>query len=278
MTTEKKTTEIAVVDQVSAKVAVLQKSQGLVLPQNYAMGNALRSAWLILQEQDLSKCTQPSIANALLDMVIQGLSPVKKQCYFITYGNKLVCMRSYFGAMAMAKEKGGAKEVYAEVVYKDDRFSYEIVKGNKINPKHEQKPDNIGGPIEYAYCVIEYEDDRPDYLEVMTMEQIHKSWKKSKMSPDSETSTHKQFPDQMCKRTVINRACKVLINSSSDDDLFLKSFNRGDDISAEYQLEEGVEANADGEIIEIEGEAVTSETDENPLATGQADGKTKALF
>lgn len=32
----------------------------------------------------LTVCTKDSIANSLLDMVVQALNPVKKQCYFIT--------------------------------------------------------------------------------------------------------------------------------------------------------------------------------------------------
>jgi recombination protein RecT len=38
----------------------------------------------------LQACTRDSIANALLDMAVQGLNPAKKQGYFIAYGKQLV--------------------------------------------------------------------------------------------------------------------------------------------------------------------------------------------
>src|SRR3990167_5548127 len=70
----------------------------LHLPHDYSPENAMKSAWLVLQTvQDkdykpaLQTCTPESICNALMSMVIQGLNPDKKQCYFIVYGKALVC-------------------------------------------------------------------------------------------------------------------------------------------------------------------------------------------
>jgi len=95
------------VDIVAAKVREFQERGELDLPPNYSPENAMKSAWLILQntfdknkKPVLHACTKDSIANSLLDMIVQGLNPAKKQCYFIAYGNQLVCQRSYFGTMA----------------------------------------------------------------------------------------------------------------------------------------------------------------------------------
>lgn len=73
-----------VVDNVLAKITKFEETGELVLPSNYSAANALKSAWLILQETVdrnnrpvLETCSKESIANALLDMVVQGLSPVK---------------------------------------------------------------------------------------------------------------------------------------------------------------------------------------------------------
>ena len=79
-----------VVDSVLAKINTFEESGELKLPANYSAPNALKSAWLILQDAVdknnqpvLVSCTRESIANSLLSMVVQGLSPVKNQCYFI---------------------------------------------------------------------------------------------------------------------------------------------------------------------------------------------------
>lgn len=259
-----------VVDVVTERVRKFMEHGELDLPPNYSPENALKSAWLILQStQDKDKrpalevCTKDSIANALLDMVVQGLNPAKKQGYFIVYGNKLVFQRSYFGSMAVAKEAAGARDIYAQVVYKGDEFLYEINRGRKKVLKHVQNIDNVDpANIIAAYCVIEFGDERPDYTEIMTINQIRKAWSKSKMNPDKEGSTHKEFPDQMAMKTVINRACKAYINSSDDSNLVLKRhFNRTDEELVEQEVADEINANANGEYIDVEYK-VNTETGE----------------
>lgn len=98
------------VDVVAEKVRQFQERGEIHFPANYSPENAMKSAWLLLQTvQDknykpaLETCTKDSIANSLLDMVVQGLNPAKKQGYFIVYGTKLTFQRSYFGTMAVTK-------------------------------------------------------------------------------------------------------------------------------------------------------------------------------
>lgn len=93
-----------ITDNVLNKVRKFQQDGQIYFPNNYSPENALKSAWLKLQEVKdkngklaLDVCTKPSIANALLNMIIQGLNPMKNQCYFIPFGNQLTLMRSYFG-------------------------------------------------------------------------------------------------------------------------------------------------------------------------------------
>ena len=217
------------------------------------------SAWLVLQETVdknkfpvLQSCTRVSIVNSLLDMVIQGLNPSKKQCYFIAYGKKLSCMRSYFGSMAIVKNLAGAKDVYAEMIYAGDEFKYEIINGNKKVISHTQRfanidPEKIAG----AYCTIAFEGGR-EFTEIMDIAQIKKAWKKSRMDPEREGSTHKEFPEEMCKRTVIQRACKRYINSSSDNATLLEALNRTDEISTEEEVSEEIKEKANKEVIDIE--------------------------
>lgn len=257
------------VDIVAKRVRQFQESGQLHLPANYSAENAMKSAWLTLQstldksgKPALQVCTKDSIANALLDMVVQGLNPAKKQCYFIVYGNKLICQRSYFGSMHLVKEVGGAKDVYAQVVYKGDDFQYEINKGRKKVLKHIQKIENIKNEnIIAAYCIIEFEDGRPDYTEIMTIDQIKQAWKQSPMYKDGGNGTHQKFTEEMAKKTVINRACKAFINSSNDNNLFLHAFNRADEEKAEQEIAEEIAENANAEVIDIQGEEVPEQSE-----------------
>lgn len=257
----------SVVDLVTKKVQEFVSRGELHLPPDYSAHNAMKAAWLVLQETKdkngrpaLEVCTKNSIANALLDMVVQGLNPAKKQCYFIVYGNKLICQRSYFGSMAVCKQAAGAKEIYAEVVYEGDEFEYEIRKGRRYVRKHVQKLDNIDSKkIVAAYCIVEFGDERPDYCEIMSIDQIKKAWAQGQLYKEGGNGTHQKFTDQMCKKTVINRACKAFINSSSDSHLLLEAFNRADDEKVEQEVAEEIEENANSEFIDIEGDVQEDE-------------------
>lgn len=250
-----------VVDVVGKKVQEFVSRGELHLPPNYSVENAMKSAWLILQntfDKDkrpvLQACTRDSIANALLDMAVQGLNPAKKQGYFIAYGKQLVFQRSYFGTMAVTKRVAGAKDIFAEIVYKGDEFEYTIHRGNKVITKHVQRIENVDPDnIVAAYCTIVFDDDR-QFTDVMTWPEIQKAWSKSKMNPDKEGSTHKEFAQEMARKTVINRACKRYLNSSDDGSLLMYHVNRADEVAAEAEIEAEIEESANQELIDVEYE------------------------
>lgn len=285
MTAENKKKDTAIgkpydiVTLVTTKLRAYTDNKELVLPANYSIENALKSAWLTLQEtvnKDkqlvLEICSRASIANALLDMAVQGLNPGKDQCYFIAYGTKLMCQRSYFGTMAVAQRVANASHIWAEVVYQGDDFEYSIEHNRKTISKHTQKIDNIkANAIVAAYCVIEFSNYKPAHTEIMTIDQIKKAWAKSKTDTAAPSSVHSQFPEEMAKRTVTNRACKALINSSSDDNLFLEHFNRSDEEQVEAELEAEIEEKADKDVLEIDS-GPTKITDESHAVDTQGGG------
>lgn len=277
--------QTSVQDIAKAQIAMVEKrvnelaaSGGLHLPKDYSAPNALRAAWLILQEVvDMDKlpalqvCTPASITNALLSMVVQGLDPQKKQGYFIVYGAQLAFQRSYFGAMALTRRVNPAIPEagfsYA-VVYAGDVLEYEIVKGRKRIVSHKQKLENIDkGKIVAAYCEIFDAEDKLINSELMTMDEIKQSWKQSKMKPIQDNgqikpgSTHEKFTADMALRTVINKVCKSIINSSSDAEL-LKAVKASEDMASEAEAEAEAELHANGEVIDVEvetGEVVDAE-------------------
>jgi len=240
-TTDSKTTPMVIekniADNILNRVKALSETGGLQIPKNYSAENALKSAWLMLQntvdkEKNpvLTVCKKESIANCLFDMVIQGLSPAKRQCYFIAYGAQLTLSRSYFGSIAVTKSLKGIKEVFANVIYKDDVFEYELDlnTGLKKITKHEQKFQNIdNSKIVGAYAVIN-RDGLPPYIEIMNMAQITSAWKMGKQR--GEGDVHKNFTEEMAKKSVINRACKTFWNTSDDSDLLIEAIHRSTDV------------------------------------------------
>lgn len=259
------------VDVVAEKVREFQERGELHFPSDYSPENAMKSAWLALQttvdrnqKPALEVCTRDSIANSLLDMVVQGLNPSKKQGYFIVYGNKLTFQRSYFGTVAVTKRVTGAQDVDAQLVYQGDDFEFEIIRGRKRVTKHTSKLDNMDdNKIVAAYCSI-YWDDGREHTEIMTIADIKNSWKKSKQNPDKEGSTHQEFAGEMAKRTVINRACKSYMNTSDDGSLLMKHFKRQDDSIAEAEVDEEIAAHANSQPIDIEGRVVEDDEQAAP--------------
>lgn len=217
-----------VCDRVLNRVNTLEKAGELRIPANYSPENALKGAFLHLQEQKtkdgksvLEVCSEISIANSLMKMVVQGLSVIKNQCYFIPYGNQLNFQRSVFGTQALAERVSNVKSV-GQVIYEGDEFEFsiDIQSGLKKLVKHVQKLENISNQkIKGAYCSVINIETKEVFIDVMTFEEIKQSWMQGQMKGNG--STHLNFTQEMCKKTVINRALKPLINSSSDANLYM---------------------------------------------------------
>lgn len=209
--------------QVLEKINTFQESGELTIPKNYSVDNALKSAYIILGDPKndiLAKCDKSSIAEALLKMVIYGVSPAKKQCYFIPYGQKLECSISYAGNIAIAKRYGNLKNIKGQAIFKGDDFKFEVdpKTGRKKVINHSQTLDSLGtNEIIGAYAISEMNDGSVD-VEIMNIKQIQMSWGQGGSKGNSPA--HKNFPDQMAIKTVLNRACKLLISSSDDSVLY----------------------------------------------------------
>lgn len=230
--------------QVLMRVDAFQKSGELRLPKDYAPENALKAAYLILSDHRnnlLEKCTKESVANSLLKMVVWGLSPLKKQCDFIPFGDKLECSASYTGNIILAKRFGNLKWIKANAIFKDDVFQFEVdpATGHKKIIKHEQTLESIScKELKGAYAIYELNDGTRD-VEIMNIVQIKDAWNQGAAKGNSPA--HRNFPDQMAIKTVINRACKMLVRSSDDSALFVGDEN--DDLNSSLQEEIGEKAN-----------------------------------
>lgn len=221
----KKQSEIT--EQVFGKVKQLQEAGSLVLPKSYVAGNALKSAQLILAETKdktgklaTEVCTKESVANCLLDMVKMGLEPSKKQCYFVIYGDKLQLMTSYFGKLAIAKRVADLEEVKAFVIYEGDEFEMEFNLDDLTMQLKTYKPNPLNvnlDKITGAFAIPVFKDGTRGDLVYMSYQQIKNSWNQGYAKGNS--GAHKNFTDEMCKKTIITRVCKTLINSSDDGDL-----------------------------------------------------------
>ena len=251
----------SIVDLVAQRIAGLVGEGKLPLPKNYSSDAALTAAWLKLRDTKdksgkaaLSVCTHESVANACLNMIIQGLTPAKDQVYFVVYGDKLVCMRSYFGDLALLARIYPKSRVFVQPVYKGDDFEYDIDRGKITVTKHKQKLENVGGleSIDGAYAVVELGDDNEPHTELMKMWQIEKAWSRGKNWPaqQGKQSAHKDHPEEFVKKTVIARACKRLINASNDSYL-VQTLEHQAHLIAEAEMEERIKEEGNKDVIDL---------------------------
>ena len=247
---------------------------GLSFPKDYNPTNALMGAYLILKETTdkngkciLESCSQASIANALMDMATLGLNASKKQGYFIAYGGKCQFQKSYFGNITIAR-RNGLKDVRAEIIYEGDTFRYHIEDGMKVIDEHIQDFMNIDvNKIVGAYAVGIMEDGRR-IVEVMNINQLKKAWNQRMGGlKEDASSTHTKFRDQMAKKTVINRLCKLIGNTSTDGNIAEIS-DRLDEIEDVDIVAEDVkyEVEQNAQSVEfVDAEIVEETPEEQPL-------------
>ena len=248
--------------QIMERVTGWQETGEVVLPKGYHVGNAIKLAWLYLQtvenlqhQKAIDYCTKDSICNALLNMVINGEYP-QKHCYFIMYGNRLEWQERYLGKLMRAKRDTEIGKVNAQVIYEGDEFVYTIDEnGEKQLVKHVPNLANIDNTkILAAYAVV-INKDGTRHIEVMTRTQIQKAWEQGAMK--GKSGAHTNFTDKMCMKTVIQRACKIALDSTADpgDD---DDPNHYDEATAEREAAQGRQA-IDAEAVEVKDEQVAAQ-------------------
>lgn len=256
------------IDGLSAQLKIKEQT-GLTFPKDYNPTNELTAAYLILKETVdsnhkpvLESCSKNSIASTLLEMVTNGVSMQKKQCYPIAYKGKLKCQMSVYGNTCVAR-RYGLKEINAMCIYQGDKFNYAIENGKIVVKTHEQNFENINtDKIIGAYATAVMQDGTV-YTEVMNLDMIKKAW-----SQGYGGDVHKKFTDQMCMKTVKNRCLKYIIRTYGEATAS-EFIDKSDDIESAdivadnvaYEIDE--QANTEDFVVEeakepekVEGEIV----------------------
>lgn len=185
-----------------------------VLPPGYNWKTEVNTALLYIFQnvKNINTCTPDSIMSALRDMVLQGLSITKKQVYPIPRDGKLLMQRSYYGTITALHRMFPSYRISANVIYEGDEFEYlyDEIGGFFYIGNVRASIDNIGKQIKLAFGQI-YDTEKNQRIAscVMTWPELQEVWKKSS---DKSHTVHSQFPQEMAKRSLINRMCKTYVN------------------------------------------------------------------
>lgn len=221
----------AITEWISADIN--NPARGLKVPEGYNWQNEIMSAMLYIAQNvkdrngvpALQSCTKDSIMTSIRDMAIQGLSITRHHVYPIVYGNQLQMMESYFGKIFALKNLNPNLEIGTNVLYDGDEYSYCTDETGNYNYITDVKSSlaNRDNPIVGAYgTIFDITTGKRIYGCVMTIKEIKQSWSHAKTD-----KVQKEFPQEMAKRTLINRMIKLYLNTTPNlNPDFVEAFNR----------------------------------------------------
>ena len=192
---------------------------GVSLPKGYNVGNEVAGLmYAIGKAKDkngrsaLEICSPEQVMNEIRDCVFQGLSIYKKHIWVIIYDGSLSLQRSYYGTVAALSYMFPWLRVYANVIYEGDVYSFcTSPEGYDYIEDMHSSLENHDKAILGAYGnIIDTRTGERVYGCVMTKKEIDANWEKSK---SKDRTVQKEFPQEMAKRTLINRMCKLFVNS-----------------------------------------------------------------
>ena len=183
----------------------------ITVPEGYNVSNEITMALMMIAQTNdkdgrpaLESCSRESIMTQLRLMA-------QKQCYPIVRKPKLCIDISYFGTISIIKRLMPGYDVRANVIYKDDTYDYIWNEETQCYQVTNIKSsiENRDKPIVGAYgTIFEKATGKVIFSEVMSWKEILTSWSHAKTD-----KVQKEFPQEMAKRTLIQRMCKLFLNT-----------------------------------------------------------------
>jgi recombination protein RecT len=170
----------------------------------------LSSAMASVQKTpELLNCSPMTLINSLMTMAQLGLMPsdVSGEAYILPYGGKAQFQLGYQGIITLFYRAGG-QSVRAEVVRKNDKFTY--INGVMNHEIDITKSNEERGDVIAAYAVAKVGDQEiskaMNIADIMTYKEFSKA-KDSKYSPWNSNLDPENW---MIKKTVLKQLAKLL--------------------------------------------------------------------
>ena len=174
---------------------------------------------LITRTPELAECSTQSLLGAVMQASILGFEPVAAlgQCYLLPFNNtqtgkkEVQFIIGYRGMLDLTRNSGQIKDIYAQVVYSNDTFSYEF----GLEPKLTHKPALTDrGSLIFVYAVAHFNNGGYAF-DVMSKHDVDKIKNMSKAGNSKYSPWNSGFYDEMAKKTVLRRLFKMLPTSVS---------------------------------------------------------------
>jgi recombination protein RecT len=192
--------------RLSTTLGKFREKLAQALPKNRNVDQEISSVLAtVATSLTLQRCTPESIALAAYDAATLGL-PVNKLglAWLVPFGNEAKLQIGYRGYIQLVVESGFVLDVSAECVYEHDRFKY--VLGSNPNIEHEPPIKGNRGNFIAVYAIARLANGFSKHV-VMGKEQVDHIRSKSRSASNGPWITDY---DEMAKKTVIKRLCKLL--------------------------------------------------------------------
>lgn len=242
-------------DLLDARQGALSEALGKVIPVDYF----IRVAMITVQRNPkLLECDRGSLIASLLECAILRLVPdsILGHAYLVPYRVRgklrVQLIPGYKGLIELARRSENVVDIYARLVYEKEPFQLEYGLNQEL--RHTPLPPGKRGErIIGTYAVAELVDTPKPKFEFMWKEEVDKIKNASASIKSSDSPWNKHEPEQI-KKTAIRRLAKTLpqcprLQKAAAVDTL------GDLGISQREVFDG-----DGDIIEVESEAVADKT------------------
>lgn len=246
----------ATVEKTIAHLIESQKNQlARALPR---VMDADRFARVLITEckanPSLMKAEPVSLMAAVMKAAALGLEPGPLgHCYLVPFKNsrtgktEVQLILGYKGIIDLARRSGQVSELYAEVVYEGDDFTYEL--GLHRTLTHKRTPTSNRAHVMYAYAIAKYRDGGFDFR---VLDEMEIDGRRSR-SMSAKSGPWVTDYDAMARKTAVRALSPYLpltieVHATLDtaDERVFDLTDFGEVIDAEVEEQPAIEATAGG--------------------------------
>jgi recombinational DNA repair protein RecT len=169
----------------------------------------------------IKACTPDSIRQAAYEVLSKRLDLSKSQTSLIVYNNELKLQDEYFGRIVQCKRDLGIN-IRGTIIHEGDSVEISIDSCGLRTIKHNTSWNNYKNKITGAWAAAYNEKGELIETDIMTYDDIWKSWLQSK---GGIKDTHRNFANEMCRKTVEARLAKHIYNKSDSNTDFYDSYD-----------------------------------------------------
>ncbi len=184
-----------------------------LLPADITPGQFRASLWLELSGRSgLKDCTLQSIRECTIKAATYGMLP-GRDCHFLPFNDKqrgrlATYVPNYFGILLALDRTGRVDDSFAHPVYDGDEFVCDhLAQIYSHIPAYTRTPPREQGKVRFYYACILLKGTQRKHVEVMTLKQLDAICKRAPMHESGPWVTDR---DEMCRKTVLKRAAKMI--------------------------------------------------------------------